>query len=202
MSYPGQDAQLVSLAMSGDEHALSRLIDECLPAVLRWCARLGGERVEAEDAAHDVLMVVITRIGSLKSPHAFPYWLFGITRNMLRTHRRRSWTLRWVPGAQAEPPDRFGGPGRDYEMSETAYRVGAVLERLPQKQREVLVLIDLEERTSAETSELLGVPQGTIKSRLRLARARFVKEARVMNLAPDLIEVREPKEGGGSGAAS
>jgi RNA polymerase sigma-70 factor (ECF subfamily) len=189
MTYPDTSTEIVVAARDGDERALERLIDDCLPSVLRWCARLGGPKVDAEDAAHDALLVVVTRIGSLRVAETFPYWLFGITRNVLRSHRRKAWVKRWVPGAKVDVADPSGGPARDYEMSETSKRVAAVLDQLPQAQREVLVLCELEERSSSEASALLGIPQGTVKSRLRLARARFVQLAEATNLAPELTSV-------------
>ncbi len=189
MGYPGTDPLLVAAAARGEEQALERLVDECLPAVMGWCARLGGSRVDAEDAAHDVMMVVMTRIDRLVRPESFPYWIFGICRNVLRSHRRRAWVLRWVPG---EPPDQADVrplADRAAEMSETARRVHDVLGRLPAAQREALVLCDLEERSSSEVSRLLDIPQGTVKSRLRLARKRFRTEAGNLGLAADLEAV-------------
>ncbi len=189
MGYPGTDSELVAAAARGEEQSLERLVDECLPAVLGWCARLGGPKVDAEDAAHDVMMVVVTRLDRLARPEAFPYWLFGVCRNVLRSHRRRAWIQRWVPGEPPEQIERGPGADRSAEMSETARRVQAVLVRLPSAQREVLVLCDLEERSSSEVAALLKIAQGTVKSRLRLARRRFRREAGELGLAADLEAV-------------
>jgi RNA polymerase sigma-70 factor (ECF subfamily) len=189
MGYPGTDPLLVAAAARGEEKALDRLVDECLPAVLGWCARLGGPKVDAEDAAHDVMMVVMTRIDRLTRPESFPYWIFGICRNVLRSHRRRAWVMRGVPGEPPDQPDRRPLPDRAAEISETARRVHAVLARLPAAQREALVLCDMEERSSGEAARLLDVPQGTVKSRLRLARKRFRVEAATLGLAADLEAV-------------
>jgi len=189
MGYPGTDRELVAAAASGDQPALDRLVDECLPAVLGWCARLGGPKVDAEDAAHDVMMVVVTRIDRLTKPESFPYWIFGICRNVLRSHRRRAWIARWVPGEPPEQRDRGPLADRRVELGETARRVQSVLSELPAAQREVLVLCDLEERSSSEVATLLGIAQGTVKSRLRLARRRFRLVAGDMGLADDFEAV-------------
>lgn len=188
MTYPGRDVELVSAASAGDEAALDRLVAECLPHVVNWCARLGGGRLDAEDAAHDALVVVITRIGTLRTPETFPYWLFGVTRNVIRSHRRRGFFVRWIPGPVPDVADPGPGAGRHAEMSEASQQVDQVLQRMPQKQREALVLCDLEERSASEVGKLLGVPTGTVKSRIRLARASFLRIANELSLAPDLVE--------------
>ncbi len=75
------------------------------------------------------------------------------------------------------------------ELGETARRVESVLAELPTAQREVLVLCDLEERSSSEVANLLGIAQGTVKSRLRLARRRFRLVAGDLGLTDDFEAV-------------
>jgi RNA polymerase sigma-70 factor (ECF subfamily) len=98
-------------------------------------------------------------------------------------HRRRAWLRRWVPGLV---PDVLA-PGAESraERDNLAAAVREALEDMPAELREVIVLCELEERNGAEVAELLGVPLGTVKSRLRRARERFEAEARRRGLAPD-----------------
>lgn len=155
------------------EADLPRRLDEAVPDVLAWCRRLGGPKVDAEDAAQDVLLTAFTRLDSLRDPAAFHAWLYGITRRVLAAHRRRAWVRRWVPGLPIEAVDRGPDPCASAELSELSCEVQTLLERLPAAQREVLVLRDVEGRSDSEVAELLGVPIGTVKSRSRLARQRF-----------------------------
>ncbi|MCB9791687.1 MAG: sigma-70 family RNA polymerase sigma factor [Alphaproteobacteria bacterium] len=164
---------------AGDPLAREALLDAWLPVVLGWCARLGGPRVHAEDAAHDVFVVVLTRLEQLDDLSRFRGWLFGVTRKVLASHRRRAWVRRWLPGATAEPADQGPGP----ETTAMGREMLGLLERLPQGQREVLVLLDLEGRSGAEVSELLGLPEGTVRSRQRLGRAKL----RALLLASEAI---------------
>ena len=83
MDYPGTDAELVRSARDGDTEAMNRLVDESLTYVLRWCARLGGTKVDAEDAAHDAMMIVLRRLPDLRDPEAFPAWTYGILRRTI-----------------------------------------------------------------------------------------------------------------------
>lgn len=166
---------LVTLAMQGGERELDALARAWLPHVLRWCHRLGGPAIDAESAAHDTLLVVVRRLDRVESPAQFPSWLFAVTRGVVANHRRKSWFRRWVPGPLLEMVSPAAGPDRQTEQRQTADVVWRVLDRLPAEQREVLVLCELEERASSEVSELTGVPIGTVKSRLRLARIAFKK---------------------------
>ncbi len=162
------------------------LFEEWLPVVLRWCARLGGPKVDPEDAAHDVMVTVFTRLHTLRNPDDFPAWVFGITRRTLAWHRRKAWVRRWVPGLQPEGTSPGLGPEADVASGELGQRVQQVMEVLPADLREVLVLCDLEERTDDAVAQMLGIPSGTVKSRLRRARQRFLVEATVMGLGDHL----------------
>jgi RNA polymerase sigma-70 factor (ECF subfamily) len=150
--------------------------------VLRWCVRLGGAGVDAEDAAHDVMIRVLTRIETLRDPACFAPWLYGMTRRVLAWHRRRAWVRKWVPGLVRDDPDPGPGPGILAERSELTLRVAAVLDQLPDELREVLVLCELEEHSDDSAATLIGIPSGTVKSRLRRARQQFATVARRMEL--------------------
>lgn len=168
MPFPAPDSRTLEAARAGDTAALDAVITLCAPHVLRWCRRLGGPRADADDAAQDVLVVLFRRVRSVAVPEALGPWAFGITRRTLADHRRRAWFRRWVPGAMVDQPD----PPRQ-ERSLDAARVRAALEALPPAQREAFVLCDVEGHTDEESARLVSVPVGTLKSRLRLARARL-----------------------------
>jgi RNA polymerase sigma-70 factor (ECF subfamily) len=172
----------VAVAVWSEDDARARLFDVWLPVVVRWCARLGGPRVDPEDAAHDVFIVVLRRLDKVYDEAHFSSWLFGVTRRVLAQHRRKAWVRRWVPGFVADPPDPKAGPARLVAVSETERSVQQVLEQLPEREREVLVLCLLEERSDREVAELLGIPHGTVKSRMRRARARFLEVAHEVGL--------------------
>lgn len=162
------------------------LVERWLPQVLRWCARLAPPGVDPEDAAHDVMIILLRKVDTVDDPEDLGGWVFGVTRNVLRNARRKAWLRKWVPGLEIDPSDPSPTALARVAADRRARAVADVLGRLPEPQREVLVLCDLEERSSSEASELLGIAQGTVKSRLRLARQRFVREARLAGLAATL----------------
>jgi RNA polymerase sigma-70 factor (ECF subfamily) len=162
--------QLVRDALADSPGGLDRLVTHWLPVVLRWCIRLGGSGVNAEDAAQEAFETMFERLPSLRQPDAFPAWMYGITRRVLARHRRRAWIRRWVPGLVVDTPDSSFDPERASSQAQIADRVWTAMGRVPLHHREVLVLCDLEERPDSEVAELLGVPKATVKSRLRRAR--------------------------------
>jgi len=167
-----------------DSAARDRLVRQWLPSVLGWCARLAGPHADAEDLAHDVCLKVMDRIGQLRDPVAFPAWLYRITRDTVRKQRERRtrWSrLQWrLPRPAAAPP-----PDRDEALGRVVLEL---LQQLPEDQREVVVLCHVEERSRDEAAALLGIPVGTVKSRLRLGTARFRDLAVAAGLAEELRE--------------
>ena len=178
-------------ARAGRAGAAEELLRAWAPVVLGWCNRLGGPKVNPEDAAQDVLMKVLTHLHTIRQPERFAGWLFQVTRSVVRQHRRAAWVRGWVPGLQVEMVDEGSDPLAWCAEEQTARRVQSALERLPDAQREVVVLCDLEERPAVEVAALLGIPAGTVKSRLRLGRERFRRAAQHLGLAPEQLATRE-----------
>ncbi len=169
-------------ALRGQHRGLDDLVEGWLPIVIGWCTRLGGPKVDAEDAAHDVFIVVSRKIEHVLDPDRFPAWLFAVTRRVLAQHRRRAFVRRWIPGASFDGQDHAPGPARLYAVSEAGEQVRDILATLGEEDREVLVLALLEDRPDTEVADLLQVPLGTMKSRLRRARERFLRVARARGL--------------------
>jgi len=148
------------------------LLRALAPVVLGWCRRLGAGRVDPEEAAQEVLLLVATKGGGLDDPEKLRAWAFSVTRNVLLNHRRRAWWRRWT-GEPAPSLAAAGNPEESLEDRQLAQLVDLALARLPDLQREVVVLRLVEERPDSEVASLLGVSTGTVKSRLRLGRERF-----------------------------
>lgn len=171
----------VARALEGDPVALDRVIGAWLPSVYAWCGRLGAGRIDAEEAAHDVMMAFTRRHASVNGPRSLGSWLFSTTRRVVANHRRFAWFRRWSPEATVDERAAADRTDAQLERRQTADRVLAVLDRLSAKHREILVLCYFEERSVEEAAELSGVPVGTVKSRLFHAR----------NLFRDLYEAEE-----------
>lgn len=164
------DIDMVNAARRGEAAALDQLCARYLPMVLAWARRMGGPRIHAEDVAHDTWMVVMRRIHTVREAKAFPSWLYGTTRKVLASHRRKAWLRRWVGSPPPERADPLADPLDDAERGQRLRALARAMDQLKDHHREILVLCDLEERSDSEVSDLLGIPKGTVKSRLRRAR--------------------------------
>lgn len=135
-------------------------------------------------------MLIMDKLDRVYSAEQFRPWLFGVTRRVLAKHRRSAWVKRWVGDLfTTDAPDPTRGPERRAEISQTARKVHLALDRLSDEHREVLVLCDLEHRTDEEVAEILSVPVGTVKSRLRRARAAFRSAAVRAGLGEMVTEI-------------
>lgn len=186
LQLPAQwDPADVSAAMKGDTAGWQRLVTTWGPVVLRWCAWLGGPRVDHEDAAQQVFIIVFKKIDGLRDPERFPSWLFSITRRTLANARRKAWVRGWTDAPGAERLDPGPGTERRVYRSELTSLVEEALEMLSPKLREILILCHLEELTVPEAAEMAGIPLNTAKSRLNRARVRFREATTTMGLNPD-----------------
>lgn len=155
--------------------------------VLSWCIRLGGPHIDAEDTAHEVFIVALRRIDGFRGSARPSTWLYAITRNVVANARRRAAIRRFV-GLESAPEPRNPRPLADDELARLRMRrqVQHALERLTDRQREVVVLADLEERSAPEVAEILGIPEGTVHSRLHAGRRAFALALRAEGLDPEV----------------
>ena len=165
--------------------ALEALFTEWMTTILQWCRRLGGPKVVAEQAAQEVLLVVLRKVHTVRAAEAFPTWAYAVTRRVLAQQRRRAWVRRWDPGARVDTNAPVGNDVADAEARERARLTRQAVDALPDSLREVLVLCELEGLPQQEVAELLSLPLGTLKSRLRRARSAFAAIARERGLAPE-----------------
>ncbi len=172
------DGRLHRALVAGIPGARRRFYLQYVDVVVRWCTRLGGRGIDSEDAAHEVFIVALDKLDRFR-PGSFEAWLYAITRRVLANHRRRARTRQvWtrIFGAQFErtrPAD--AGPLTESVNHERRRMVFECLEVLSVKHREVLVLCEMEGRTAVEVSGMLGVPQGTVYTRLHYAKKAFRK---------------------------
>ncbi|MBS1150974.1 MAG: ECF-family polymerase sigma factor [Myxococcaceae bacterium] len=148
-------------------------------SVIAWAARLGGPLIDPEDVAHDVFVTAARKLSGLAGPEHLAVWLYTLTRNEVR-NRRRQVRLRkfllglWGRDLSAEDPRPLAPDA--LEQAATAALVRAALERLSERQREVLVLFELEGRSGAEVAAFVGVKEANIWVVLHRARAALARE--------------------------
>lgn len=158
--------QVVRAAQRGDPAAMDELIRELSPYVGRICGAIA--LADGDDAAQQTFIAVLRNLRSLREPAALRGWVRRIAvREAYRAAKREPTQAMTDLDLNSDLPDL-----------DTTADVQAVLARLRPEHRAVLVLRDLDGLSEAETAALLGVPEGTVKSRLHRARADFAKRWR------------------------
>lgn len=164
----------VAALKRGDPMALDAFYRRYSRLVLDRVRRLGGHLIDAEDVSHEVFIIAFKKLDTFREGGSLGAWLFGITRRVVANARRRAAIRRMVGIDQiAEPPDP--GIGCDEEVARRWRRamVLRAMERLRSIHREVIVLVDFEDKTTAEAAEILELSVGTVYSRLHYGRKAF-----------------------------
>jgi RNA polymerase sigma-70 factor (ECF subfamily) len=170
---PRTDAELVVAARGGDRVATEQLLARHAPALLRFTTRRCSDPVDAEDVVQEALVSALRALPDLRADAAVAPWLFTIARRACgRMRRRRSHAPAAVlplEDVDAEAPE----PAPDHLAAER--EIGASLEAgllgLKERDREVLLLRDVEGLSAPEVAEILGIEVDAVKSRLHRARA-------------------------------
>ena len=151
------------------ERALEALCDGLRTPVARVCARLLRDPTEAEDAVQDTLLAIVRGLPTFGGRSRVTTWAYRIAiRTALRIRARRR-----PPPLQHDPP--VPPPSDPLERSELRDVLERALEALPTEQRLVLSLAAHDGLSRDEIADVLGIPVGTVWSRLHLARRRVAK---------------------------
>lgn len=154
---------------------LQEIYEQHADFVWRTLRRLGVADTEARDAVQDVFLLIHRNLSEFQGRSSLKTWIFAITRSVARRRRaqaRRAPEL-YTEGGVDDELDLSADVARDAEHNEKLALLTAILEPVPAEQRNVFILFEIEEWTGQEISEALGVPLGTVYSRLELARKAF-----------------------------
>lgn len=163
-----------ALAMTETSLDFTTLYRERVAQVWRVIRRLGVRAADVEDAVQDVFIVAHRRIETLRPEVSPGAWLSGIALRVAHDYRRRETRK---PSAPLEPaksvPDDAARPDELAAHRDALDYALRLLEQLPPEQRDVFVLVELEQLSAPEVAEATSTALNTVYSRLRLARARF-----------------------------
>lgn len=169
---------IVAAAQHGDRRALEAVLREHLDTIHTACRRILGNSEDAKDAAQQALINIATRIESFDGRSNFSTWVYRISTNAALDEARR----RSRRGTLPLDFDR-GDTDDSYALVDQRDRVDRLLADLPEDQRVALTLREVHGMDYAEMAEVLGVPIGTVRS--RIARARAALGAMELNSPSD-----------------
>ena len=188
MEMPAQptDQTLMEKVQSGDKHAFDLLYERYMPVIRSYLLRILHSEAVAEDVAQDVFLRVWTHAHQWSAKGPFKAWLYRIAThqafNTLRTVNRHPVQPLIDPDSQTyEEDDTLGfqawivdtstlEPEFAVETAERQRQLVQLIDQLPEEKREVINLVAQMEMSIQNAAEKLGIPEGTVKSRLHYAR--------------------------------
>jgi RNA polymerase sigma-70 factor (ECF subfamily) len=162
---PPTDIELVERVVSGDHDAFEAIMRQQEDRVFSVCLRIIGDRDRALDATQETFLTVFRKAGQFKGDAALGTWIYRIAVNTCYDQLRKAKRRRTDPiPDHLDPVD----PSAESAIESAALRpeIRTALDRLPTDFRAAIVLSDIEGMSMTEVASVLGIPAGTVKSRL------------------------------------
>lgn len=164
------DKELLAAHVDGDPDAFGELFGRHRDRLWAVALRTMGNPEDAADGLQDGMIAAFRRAGSYRGEAAVTTWLHRVVVNACLDRIRRGKARPTVPLPETDVPSRRD----EHAVTETRLDVTAALAALPEHQRAALVLVDMHDMPVAEAARVLGVAEGTIKSRCARGRAALL----------------------------
>lgn len=174
------DEDLMESCVEDSEEAFQELVNRYKSRILNIITRYIGDRARAEDLTQEVFMRVFIHRRRYRRSGKFSTWIYTIGVNLAKNEIRRKVRMnKVIPVDTVTEMNESGtlqlrdeGPVADQQVAtrDTSRVVREAIQKLPAKYREVLVLRDLQDLSYIEIGEILGIPGGTVRSRINRAR--------------------------------
>lgn len=180
------DESLLKLYQNGDSEAFATLLARYRRPIFGFVLRFTRDAASAEELAQDVFLKVIERSDSFEGNSKFSTWIYKIARNHCIDHKRKMVHRRHASLDQSRHED--AAPLREQVAAEQVpvdhqaaaapmrQRIEQAVDKLPDEQREIFLLRYTKQLKFREIADLVGVPENTVKSRMRYALERLREE--------------------------
>jgi RNA polymerase sigma-70 factor (ECF subfamily) len=190
---------LIERCLAGDQQAWAEIVQMHWRKVFNLAYKFVGRHDEAEDLTQDIFLKIFRALHTFDRRANFQTWLISISRNLLIDHYRsrrkeRETMARDIDAATLTPASKERSPHGQLEERDVRHLVRTALAELPPALREAVTLRDLQDFSYLEIAARLGLPEGTVKSRInrgRLELARQIRRLEAQKPAP------RPAAGGG-----
>jgi RNA polymerase sigma-70 factor (ECF subfamily) len=186
------DAEIIEQARRGDPLAWEKLVVRYSKRIYNLCYRFVERADQAEDLTQDVFVKVFRNLNNYKpETGSFVTWLMSVSRNLLIDHYRQSKDERATVSASGDEeeeqslletlPTNRPSPEAEMDRLEKVATLKKGLSKLSPELREAVILRDIEELSYQEIGTILGIPDGTVKSRInrgRIELARYLQKFR------------------------
>lgn len=173
---PPDDA-LIGQYRQGDAEAFNLLFERHYAGVYNFARHLLGDEHQAEEILQDTFLAVARTARTYQPRGLFRTWLMRIVRNRCLNRLQSNRTAHAAAGGlgEGDPPSRANGPAKDVETAEHMARVHVLIDALPQRQREALVLYAMEQMSYAQIAQVLDIPVNSVKTLIFRARAELAR---------------------------
>ena len=173
------DILAVQRTLQGDNSAFSIIVDKYTPIFYTLAYRMLGDREEAEDAVQDVFLRVFKSLSKFHIGQKFYPWIYTIAVNSIRTHMRKRKRRRANELLQFEIGSTHGNtkdPSMLLEEKEGEAIAQEAIMSLKPKYREVFILRQIEGLSTSDVSDILNIPEGTVKTYLHRAKKEIINK--------------------------
>lgn len=177
---PG-DEKVVERCLQGDDAAWELVVNQYAKRIYNLTYRYTSRRDEAEDLTQEIFIRVYQNLKSFRSESgSFQNWIMRVGRNLIIDHYRRTRRFQQAAGSEEMEAmnlkdEKISSPHRVAEQSEAARFLSDGLQALSPELKEAIILRDLEGMAYLEIADLLGIPEGTVKSRINRARLELAR---------------------------
>ncbi len=190
LDQPGPDdrALLARFGNHADQAAFAELVRRHSPLVWAACLRVAGHRQDAEDAFQAVFLVLVRRVAGIRNPDLLGNWLYGVAVRVAMKARRSAARRRAREVQVPTMPEPPAPPSLD-SCSDLTAVIDEELAKLAECYREAIVLCDLRGVSREEAARLLGIPEGTLSSRLANGRKKLAARLARRGIALSAIAI-------------
>ena len=180
---PATPDLLIEQCLAGDQAAWEQIVRQNWRKVFNVAYKFVGKHDEAEDLTQDIFLKIFKALKSFDRRANFQTWIISISRNLCIDHYRsvrkeRQTIARDVDSSDLQPATTDRGPYAQAEHQDLRAQLRQALESLPITLRTAVVLRDLQELSYQEIADRLGLPEGTVKSRINRGRIELAHQLR------------------------
>ena len=180
---PATPDSLIEQCLAGDQVAWEQIVRQNWRKVFNVAYKFVGKHDEAEDLTQDIFLKIFKALKTFDRRANFQTWIISISRNLCIDHYRsvrkeRQTIARDVDSNDLQPITPERGPYAQAEHHDLRAQLRQALETLPITLRAAVVLRDLQELSYQEIADRLGLPEGTVKSRINRGRIELAHQLR------------------------
>ena len=187
-----EDLSWVQLTLNGDKEAFRHIVVKYHGMIYDLCKRMLGQAEEAEDITQETFLRAFRKLSTYQLSYKFSTWLYTVSLNVIRNHRRRRWLKRMLSldvehegNAIIEPVDTRYDPEESIKSQRANALIDSMLNSLKADWKEPFFLHYIKNLSCKEVAQILGISEESVK--VRLFRSRSFLERKFRSQLNDIL---------------